>query len=108
MVRATKIIDGKPVITEKQLQELVRKAAKLLGYLYYHTFNAYRSPKGFPDCTLCRPKDGRLIFVELKSGKGKVTAEQREWLDALSRIAISVEVLVLRPDGFDDFFERLK
>lgn len=107
-MRATAIKDGKPVITEKQLQELVRKAAKLLGYLFYHTFNAYRSPKGFPDVTMVRPKDGRLIFVELKSAKGKVTAEQQEWLDALDRVSVNCEVFVLRPDGFDDFFERLK
>ena len=107
-MRSKEIKNGKPVITEKHLQELVRKSALLLGYKYFHVWNSMHSPKGFPDVCMVRPKDGRLIFVELKSAKGKVTAEQQEWLDALNRVSVNCEVFVLRPDGFDDFFERLK
>ena len=106
MARATKIVDGKPAITEKHLQELVRKAALLLGYKFYHTWNSMRSPKGFPDCVLA--KKGRLIFLELKSENGKVTVDQQAWLDILNTIAISVEVRVVRPADFDELFEWLK
>jgi len=37
--------------------------------------------KGFPDLVLARK--GEVVFAELKSAKGKVTAEQRSWLNAL-------------------------
>ena len=108
MARAIKIIDGKPVITEKHLQELVRKSALLLGYKYFHVWNSMHSPKGFPDICMVRPKDGRLIFLELKSAKGKVTPEQQEWIDALGKVAESVEVRVVRPADFDELFAWLK
>ena len=105
-MRARAIKDGKPVISEKQLQELVRKSALLLGYKYFHVWNSMHSPKGFPDCVLA--KRGRLIFVELKSENGKVTDDQQAWLDILNTIAVSVEVRVVRPADFDELFEWLK
>lgn len=105
-MRATKIVGGKPVISEKHLQELVRKSALLLGYKYFHVWNSIHSPRGFPDCVLAKP--GRLIFVELKSATGKVTEDQQAWLDILNTIAVSVEVRVVRPADFDELFEWLK
>lgn len=106
-VRAPRIVDGKPVITEKMFQEQVRKAALLNGWLYYHTFNAYRSPEGFPDVCMVHPKKFRLIFAELKSEKGKLGEKQREWIEALNKLAVSVEVYVLKPSDFDWFWKVL-
>jgi hypothetical protein len=96
---------GARKITEKHLQELVRKAAILTGWRMYHTFNSMHSVKGFPDCTLV--KEGRLWFVELKNETGKVTPEQLGWLDALGRVP-GVEAWVVRPSDFDQFYEELK
>jgi len=106
-MRAARILDGKPVISEKVFQEQVRKAALLNGYLYYHTFNAYHSPEGFPDCVLVHPKKKRVIFCELKSEVGKLTPKQAEWISALET-AESLEVFVLKPSDFDFFWEVLK
>jgi hypothetical protein len=94
-----------PKITEKHLQELVRKAAIIHGYKFYHTWNSMHSVKGWPDCILV--KNGRMLCVELKSEKGIVTQDQQDWLEALGRVP-GVEVQVLRPSGFDKFFEELR
>jgi hypothetical protein len=104
-MRAARIMDGKPVISEKVFQEQVRKAAIINGWRYYHTWSSMHSAQGFPD--ICMVRDKRLIFCELKSAKGKVTVEQEAWLKSLACIP-NVEVYTLRPDDFDDFYERLK
>lgn len=41
--------------------------------------------KGFPDLVLVR--GDQLIFAELKSERGKLSDEQRAWLDALGQTA---------------------
>ena len=68
-------------MTEAELQETVREIAKTTGWLYYHTYRSKRSPAGFPDVVLVRPP--RVIFAELKSDTGKLTKEQRTWIEAL-------------------------
>lgn len=71
--------------SEAEFQESVLALAKLLGWeLRYHTHDSRRSERGFPDLVLCRPRDGRLLIVELKSGTGKVSEEQRAWLEGLA------------------------
>jgi hypothetical protein len=85
-------------MTEKALQEYVRRAAKTLRWLCYHTHNSQRSEPGFPDLVLVR--ESRLIFTELKSAKGRLSPPQVEWLgrlDALGVAAPAVEVYVWRP-----------
>ncbi len=52
---------------------------------------------GFPDLVLLRHK--RAIFAELKSSKGKITAEQDEWL-RMAAIA-GIEIHVWRPGDID-------
>ena len=62
---------------EREYQDMIVKAASYLGYAVYHTFDSRRSQPGYPDLTLC--KDGRLIFLEVKTEKGKVRPEQIAW-----------------------------
>ena len=50
---------------------------------------------GFPDLVLVRK--GRLLFVELKSEIGKVSPQQRKWLDDLDKAA---ETYVWRPEDW--------
>jgi hypothetical protein len=77
-------------ISEKQLQEAVIELAEWLGWLSYHTYDSRRSQPGFPDLILVR-RD-RCIAVELKSERGKVTADQQTWLDALATAGIVTAV----------------
>ena len=91
-------------MTEAELQEAVRQLATLLGWLTYHTYDSRRSNAGFPDLVLAHPERG-VIFAELKSTKGKVTPEQREWCQTLANGGC--EVWILYPDGIDAFATRL-
>lgn len=91
-------------MTESQLQDAVIELARLLGYRVAHfrpakTEQGWRTPvqgdgKGFPDLVLARP--GRLIFLELKSKVGRLTVEQRAWLELLG--AAGAEAFTACPD----------
>ena len=84
-----------PATTEKQWTDQVRKIARLMGWLDYHTYRSTRSTPGFPDLVLVR--GDRIIFAELKREKGGVLSPaQRVWLDALAATNL-VEVHVWRP-----------
>jgi len=72
-------------MSERQLQSAVIQLAELLGWKTYHTFDSRRSNPGYPDLTLVR--GDQLLFVELKSAKGRLTTEQTEWLQALGYVA---------------------
>ena len=53
---------------------------------------------GWPDLTLV--KDGRVIFAELKSATGKLTADQSRVLETLRKIP-GATVQVWRPDDLE-------
>lgn len=77
--------------TERQFQRQIADLAAVLGYVHqYHTWLSARSAPGFPDLVLCRPGDerrvGRLVLIEVKGPRGKLTDEQREWLAALASV----------------------
>src|SRR5438093_187268 len=50
---------------------------------------------GFPDWVLAHPGHERVIYAELKTEIGRVSPEQRRWLDVLT--ASGHEVHVWRP-----------
>ena len=78
---------------EKDWQSQVKELAAKLGYKRaYHTFDSRRSDSGFPDLVLVRD---RVIYLELKREKGKLSDSQIEWLTAL--INARAEVYIARP-----------
>lgn len=91
---------------EKDLLAAVRQLARRLGWMEYHTYRSTKSPAGFPDLVLVRPP--RLIFVELKTEKGKLSEAQDAWINAL--VKTNVEVAIWRPhhltEGLIDFALR--
>lgn len=86
--------------SEKELQSQLFGTkvgiAKVLGWRCYHTLKSRGSEPGFPDWTIVRD---RVIFVELKTEKGKLTEAQVMWIGALN--AAGAEVYVVRPRHLD-------
>jgi hypothetical protein len=89
-----------PPQTEKEFMGQVVALARLRGWLVYHTHDSRRSPAGFPDLVLVRPRDGRLVFAELKTDRGCLRPAQVLWLEALRQTA--AEVYVWRPAQWDE------
>lgn len=97
-----------PKMTEKQFRQMIYDAARLLSYRVYFTWTSIHSPAGFPDLVLCKPRstgDGRVIFAELKTDKGKVTPAQQAWIDDLA--AAGMEAVVWRPADIDAILATL-
>ena len=90
----------KLVVTERDLREQVRDLCKLFGWRFYFTWTSIHSPKGFPDLVLVSSERRRVLYVELKTEKGKVTDSQQGWLDDLSDTG--QEVYLWRPKDIEE------
>lgn len=90
---------------ERGVLATVTEAAAAAGWLCFHDFDSRRNVAGFPDLVCVR--DGRLVFLELKTEKGRVRPEQQVWLAALSQVP-GVVAMVARPSQWDDVLEILR
>lgn len=81
-------------MNEKAWTASVVKTAVEFGWERYHPWTSIHSPAGFPDEVLVRPP--RLVFAELKSMAGTVSAKQQKWIGLLAQIP-GVEMYVWRP-----------
>jgi hypothetical protein len=105
-----------PPLTEKLFQRQVVELAKMLGWRVFHPFLSKWSERGFPDLTMVRARDRRLIFAELKAEAGRLTPAQGEWQELLGAISDAacgippsevrdgrrIEVHVWKPSNFDE------
>lgn len=82
-------------MTEADLQARVIRAARLTGWRTYHTHDSRRSDAGFPDLVLVHAGQRRIMYRELKSARGRVRPEQREWLELLT--AAGADAGIWRP-----------
>ena len=93
-------------MTERDWQRLVIDMATHNGWLVAHfrsalTPTGWRTPvagdgAGFPDLVLVRD---RVLFVELKTDRGRVRPEQEWWGDALARAGAEYHVWRPRDEG---------
>lgn len=90
-------------VAESDWQTTVVDTASRGGWMHYHTHDSRHSVAGFPDLTLVRVPE--IIYAELKTETGTVSAAQRLWLDALA--ACGAEVYVWRPSDFAEVSARL-
>ncbi len=101
-------------MTEAEFQRQVVQLAKMGGWLVMHTRPAinksgkWSTPiqghRGFPDLCMTHATRG-TIFAELKAEKGRVSEEQKAWIDALKESG--EEVHLWRPSQIDEIVERL-
>lgn len=42
-------------------------------------------PKGFPDLFGLRKSDGKMVFIEVKSSKGRVRPEQKKFIEQMKK-----------------------
>lgn len=99
-------------LNEAEFMDQVTGLAEKLRWSWVHfrparTAHGWVTPvsgplgKGWPDLVLVKP--GRVIFAELKSDKGKVSAEQDDVIGLLN--SAGVEAYVWRPRDFDAIVE---
>jgi Holliday junction resolvase len=67
---------------ERHMQAALEQELQLRGWRYFHASDARRSVPGFPDIIAVRGT--RLFVAEIKTAKGRVSTEQRAWLDAFT------------------------
>lgn len=105
-------------MTEDELEMAVRGTpqepglARRCGWLVYHTRRSKGSDPGFPDEVFVR--GDRLLFVELKTEKGRLSPDQKDWAAALQPFCTPIlsspliEYYLWRPsDWFDGTIERI-
>lgn len=78
-------------ISEKEFTTRVKGIFRAAGWIVYHTLYSKGSDAGFPDLICVRGE--RLVAMELKAGRNKPTARQREWLAALRRAGAEAYVM---------------
>lgn len=102
--------------SERQFQAAVLDVARLQGWRVFHAHDSRRQIKpgvhvgdrdaaGFPDLVLCRPP--RLLVAELKSARGRLRPEQREWLGLFEQLE-RVESYLWRPADWENVVEILR
>lgn len=98
-----------PDISEADFLTAVVEVAMLRGWRVYHalparTSKGWRTPTqghvGFVDLVMARR--GRVIFAELKTAHGRLSAAQQEWFTALG------DVYLWRPQDFDEIRRVLR
>lgn len=99
-----------PPLSEREFARQVVDLATVLGwhtasFRPAQTMKGWRTPvsgslgAGWPDLTLVRARDQRVIFAELKAEKGRLSADQ-EFVHGVLR-ASGQAVYVWRPSDFD-------
>ncbi len=109
-------------LSEAQWQAQVVQMARTFGWMVAHFRPALNQRgkwqtavaadgAGFPDLVLVHAKTGDLLFVELKSDSGVLSAAQQRWLLALEPNPLGEErdlrARVWRPSDFPKVRERL-
>jgi len=77
-------------VTEATFQDAVIALCKMHSVAWYHPYFSRRSAAGWPDLALCGANG--FITRELKTERGKLTADQQHWGSMLRQAGISWDV----------------
>jgi hypothetical protein len=90
-------------LSEREWQQQVVQLAQQTGWRKaFHVYDSRRSHSGWPDLVLLRE---RLVLIELKTERGKLSDAQRDWLNALRKAG--VEAYVARPRDLEALADLL-
>lgn len=96
-------------ISEKEFMGQVIDLAHLRGWIIAHfrpsqtqsgrwVTAVQADGEGFPDLFMLRPDRRQSVAAELKVGRGRTSAEQERWLDAMDQCGIAA--YVWRPEDW--------
>ncbi len=98
-------MSAKPAVSEKNFMAQVIQLARLRKWKVHHIHDSRKSSgSGWPDLSMVR--DGRFIAAEVKTEKGRATAAQLEWLEALA--GCGLETFLWRPSDFEEIERTLR
>lgn len=102
------VVGGKPHLSERDFQQQVVDLARLRGWLVYHVPDSRRATcRGYPDLTCIRPfPPYGFFYAELKTERGKLRPEQKEWREALRHNGIQYHVW--KPHDMDEIIRVLE
>jgi len=100
-------------VSEKAFMDTILQAAEIYGWWTYHTHDSRRSTAGFPDLVLIKPP--RVIFLEVKSERGRLSREQADVLAMLQECGPlscrferdGVSAAMVRPSDWEQIVEWL-
>lgn len=88
-------------LTESEFQSMIVDRARARGWLIHHDRRqdlGIGGDAGFPDLVLARA--GVVLFVEVKTARGRLSEHQRRWLEALGPSDANPYRVVWRPDDW--------
>lgn len=88
---------------ERDFQAEVQSLAKVHGWMDWHVLHSKGMRAGFPDLVLIRPP--RILWIELKAEKGKLTDPQEEFFNLLREC--EAEAYIWWPKDWDEIIEVL-
>ena len=92
-------------ISEREFQKQVVALLRLHGFFrIFHPYDSRRSEPGWPDLTAVSVRQRRVLYLELKTEKGRVSAAQQDWIDHLTEAG--AEAHVVRPSQWREL-ERI-
>ena len=110
------------LMSERDLKNQIIAFARSHGWLVHHDLPSQRAngswattnqgDSGYPDLVLVHPgntakeQPGTIVYAELKTARGKLSAAQEQWLDALT--AAGQRAVVWRPQDLKQVFDLLR
>lgn len=85
--------------SEASIQKRIVAAAKMLGWTVYHPAYSIGSDPGYPDLTCVHPTRG-VLWLELKSAKGRVSERQEHWIGELAAAGQRAYVIFPQDEEF--------
>jgi hypothetical protein len=83
-----------PPVTEAAFQRTIVALFRLHQWRIWHNQVAWRSEAGWPDLVAVHPDPARgVVFLEIKTDTGKLTAAQEGWIFDLTRAGARCHVL---------------